>query len=82
MPVVATAVGGLPETLADGQAGWLAAPRDSTSLAACLLEALQAPDLRRLHASALLTRLQQHYTQDHMVTTTVAQYDRLFVEAA
>ena len=82
VPVVATAVGGLPETLHDGQAGWLAAPRDPAALAQRLIEALQSPELRRRHATALLDRVHRHYTQDHMVTTTMAQYDRLLSEIA
>lgn len=82
VPVVAAAVGGLPETLADGEAGWLVRPRDPAALAASLVDALQHPDRRRHHAAALLTRLHQHYTQDHMVTNTMAQYDRLLAEAA
>ncbi|MBK9550495.1 MAG: glycosyltransferase [Gemmatimonadetes bacterium] len=47
VPVVATAVGGLPETLDQGQAGWLASPRDPRrALALHLIDALRSPALR------------------------------------
>jgi hypothetical protein len=59
------------------QAGWLASPRDPAALALHLIDALRSPALRLRHATALLDRMHRHYTQDHMVTTTMAQYDRL-----
>lgn len=40
-PVVATAVGGIPEIVADGQVGRLVRSRDPQELAACLSEALE-----------------------------------------
>jgi glycosyltransferase involved in cell wall biosynthesis len=44
---VATAVGGIPEQVEEGQTGFLVPPADSQSLAARLLEVLANPDLRR-----------------------------------
>lgn len=77
VPVVATAVGGLPETLAFGAAGWLSPPRDSRALGSRLVEALQTPALRQTFAAALRARLHHHYTQDLMVARTMRQYERL-----
>jgi glycosyltransferase involved in cell wall biosynthesis len=42
-PVLATSVFGLPELIADGETGWLCAPRDVRSLAEALDRALSAP---------------------------------------
>jgi glycosyltransferase involved in cell wall biosynthesis len=41
--VVATAVGGVPELVADGRTGWLVPPRDPAALAAALEDALSDP---------------------------------------
>jgi glycosyltransferase involved in cell wall biosynthesis len=43
IPTVGTAVGGVPETIVDGQTGWLVAAPRPESFAAALREALQDP---------------------------------------
>src|SRR5206468_5249267 len=47
VPVVATAVGGVPEVLEDGVSGFLVPPGDATALAAKLGEALRDDERRR-----------------------------------
>ena len=49
VPVVASAVGGLRETIVDGETGWTFAVGDSQALASCLRDVLDHPDegLRR-----------------------------------
>ncbi len=44
VPVVSTAVGGIPEVVRPGETGWLAPPADPAALAACLREALGNPE--------------------------------------
>lgn len=46
-PVVATAVGGVPEAVRDGEEGWLVPPRRPRLLADALLAAAADPDERR-----------------------------------
>jgi glycosyltransferase involved in cell wall biosynthesis len=46
LPVVATAVGGIPQAVTDGIDGRLVPPGDSASLAAALAEVLDDPELR------------------------------------
>ncbi|MGZ3582877.1 MAG: glycosyltransferase, partial [Ktedonobacterales bacterium] len=46
LPVITTAVGGIPEIIADGESGYLIKPHDGTSLRAAL-EALLADASRR-----------------------------------
>ena len=42
--LVATATGGIPEVVRDGENGWLCPPGDPEALAAAMLRALDAPD--------------------------------------
>jgi glycosyltransferase involved in cell wall biosynthesis len=44
LPVVATSVGGIPEQVADGRTGYLAAPGDSEAMAARLSELMTHPE--------------------------------------
>ena len=57
-PVVATAVGGLKETVQDGVTGWTAPPGDPHALAEALRQAIDRPDeaRRRVAAGAALVR--------------------------
>lgn len=47
VPVVATAVGGIPEVVTDGDTGWIVPPGKSARLAAALVQALNDPDEAR-----------------------------------
>ncbi|MEA2626530.1 MAG: hypothetical protein QOD06_2575 [Candidatus Binatota bacterium] len=47
VPVVATAVGGVPEVVTDGRSGFVAPSGDVAALAEAVLRLLEAPDLRR-----------------------------------
>jgi glycosyltransferase involved in cell wall biosynthesis len=51
-PVVASAVGGLVETVVDGVTGWTVPPGDAPALAAALRDALDHPDEGRRRAAA------------------------------
>ena len=51
-PVVATAVGGLVETVKDGVTGWTVPPGNAAALAAALREALDRPEEARRRAAA------------------------------
>jgi glycosyltransferase involved in cell wall biosynthesis len=51
-PVVATAVGGLRETVQNGVTGWTTPPGDADALADALREALDQPDVARRRAAA------------------------------
>ncbi len=50
VPIVATAVGGIPDVVEDGVSGRLVAGRDPAALAAALIEALEHPERRRAWA--------------------------------
>jgi glycosyltransferase involved in cell wall biosynthesis len=51
-PCVATAVGGTPEVLRDGETGWLVPPADPGALADALADALARPDEARRRGAA------------------------------
>lgn len=46
VPVISTAVGGIPEVLDNGRCGWLVPPQDAPALAQALEACISQPDLR------------------------------------
>lgn len=67
LPVVATAVGGTPEVVQNGQTGILVPPGDHQSLAIALERLITEPDLRLKMGQAGLNRIQQAFTDEQMV---------------
>jgi glycosyltransferase involved in cell wall biosynthesis len=74
VPVVATAVGGTPEVIADGESGYLVAPGQPGDLAARVSELLGDSDVRRQMGAAGRTRMQALFTFD----AQAAAYQKLF----
>jgi len=79
VPFVATAVGGIDDiTGGDASAGepvaWVVEPRDSTALAAAIIEALDNPEQRALRADRARLRAERFFTADHMVDAMLAVY--------
>jgi glycosyltransferase involved in cell wall biosynthesis len=64
--VVATAVGGTPEVVADGETGLLVPPRDPAALAAALRRLLEDPELRRRFGEAGRRRVAERFTAKAM----------------
>lgn len=62
VPVVATAVGGTPEVVADGRTGFLVRPGDPPALAAKLTELLLCVDTRRRMGEAGRRRMRERFT--------------------
>jgi len=77
VPVVATAVGGIPETVADGETGRLVAPGDPAALATAALELLADPVRRAAMGSAARRRAESEFSTDRMLTELEDLYDRL-----
>ncbi|HVG54574.1 MAG TPA: glycosyltransferase [Vicinamibacterales bacterium] len=73
---VATAVGGVPEVLADGETGFLVQARDSEALAARIVQLLKDENLRARMGRAGLARARQRFTVERMVAETAAAYER------
>ncbi len=62
VPVVASAVSGIPEVVADGETGWLVPPEDPPRLAAALSEVLDDPDEAARRGAAGRRRLEEEFT--------------------
>jgi glycosyltransferase involved in cell wall biosynthesis len=80
LPVVATAVGGTPELVIDGETGLLVPPRDPAALAQAILTLLTDPGLaQRLGENGRL-RVADQFTIRQMVQQTEQLYQRLLAE--
>ena len=76
-PVVATAVGGVPEVVLDGDTGLLVEPGDPEALAAAILRLFHDPELaRRLGQNGRL-RLEKDFTAAAMVRSTLGLYAQI-----
>jgi glycosyltransferase involved in cell wall biosynthesis len=62
VPVVATAVGGTPEVVVNGQTGFLVAPGDAGRLAARIIDLLRNPDWAAAFGQAARRRMADHFS--------------------
>jgi L-malate glycosyltransferase len=76
VPVVATAVGGVPEVIENGRTGRLVPPGDPAALASALQETLASPELRRAWSEAGCVSARA-FTADCMAERTLAEYDAI-----
>ncbi|MEW6770825.1 MAG: glycosyltransferase family 4 protein [Bacillota bacterium] len=67
LPVVATAVGGVPEVVLDGETGVLVPPRDPAALAGAIAGLLRAPERARRLGAAGRERVARLFTVERMV---------------
>jgi type III pantothenate kinase len=77
VPVVATAVGGMVDTVVDGVTGVHVPPRDPERLAGALRELLADPATRERMGRAGLRRARERYDWDRIAAQTHAVYDEL-----
>ena len=77
LPVVATAVDGIPEAVAAGESGLLVPPCDPEALAAALARLLAAPAERAAMGAAGAERVEALFTVDAMVAGVVRVYDEV-----
>ncbi|MEA2604301.1 MAG: glycogen synthase [Acidobacteriota bacterium] len=61
VPVVASAVSGIPEVVVDGETGWLVPPEDPEALAAALSEVLAGPAEARRRGEAGWRRVNERF---------------------
>jgi glycosyltransferase involved in cell wall biosynthesis len=73
-PVVASAVGGLPDMVVDGETGLLVPPRDPAALRAAIDRLLADPDLRRRLGQTARERISKLSGWDAVVDATLAAY--------
>jgi glycosyltransferase involved in cell wall biosynthesis len=77
VPVVASAVGGLTDTVVDGATGVLVPPRRPDRLAAALRGLLADPARRAAYGAAGVERARARYDWDRVAADTAAVYARL-----
>ncbi len=76
VPVVASAVGAVPEVITDRETGRLIPPGDVEALAKAIIEVLQNPDEAHERAVRAFQRAKSRYSLD----ATVASVERLYLE--
>jgi glycosyltransferase involved in cell wall biosynthesis len=74
MPIIATAVNGIPEQIIDGVTGLLVPPEDSMALAQAIKRLAADPALRQRLGQAAQLKFQQEFTSDKMVEITNQLY--------
>lgn len=74
-PVVAGAVGGLLDLVADGETGLLVPPRDVPALRGALERLLADPELRRRMGEAGRERVREHFAWPAVTDATLAAYE-------
>jgi glycosyltransferase involved in cell wall biosynthesis len=74
VPVVATPVGGIRETVVDDETGWLVSPRDVEALAGRISWCLDHPEEAQRVAAEARRRVLQRFSVDRMVAETLALY--------
>src|ERR671931_184587 len=74
-PVVASAVGGIPELVEDGVTGFLVEPGDVAGLRAAIERLLADPALRRRLGRAARARVAERCSWERVTAATVAAYE-------
>jgi glycosyltransferase involved in cell wall biosynthesis len=73
-PVIASAVGGVPEIVKDGETGWLVPSADADALAAALIRVMQYPDEAARIAEGAGEMAKQRMRFDHRMAQTLTAY--------
>jgi glycosyltransferase involved in cell wall biosynthesis len=77
LPVVASAVGGIPEVVVHGQTGWLVPPADPTALAQAIAQCVVHPQQSRELGRRGRERVKQCFTIQSAVRRHEDLYERL-----
>jgi glycosyltransferase involved in cell wall biosynthesis len=78
VPVIATAIGALPETVLDGKTGWLVSADDVQALASAIQRALSlGSSQRRAMGQEGRLRARAHFDLRQMCASTLAVYESL-----
>lgn len=81
LPIVATAVGGVPELLSDGYNALLVQPGDTTAMAKALECLITNPQLAKSLAHAARHRVIEDFSAQAMANAHLSLYERLLREA-
>ncbi len=81
-PIVASAVGGIPEMLANGESGLLVPPEDAAALAAALVRLLRDEDERARLGAAAYARLTTRFSLERFAAGMFAAFDEAVADGA
>jgi glycosyltransferase involved in cell wall biosynthesis len=81
-PIVASAVGGIPEMLLDGESGRLVPADDAPALAGAVIALLRDEPLRRAMGAAALARLETHFTLEGFARAMFEAFDQAVADGA
>jgi glycosyltransferase involved in cell wall biosynthesis len=76
-PVIATAVGGVPEQIIEAKTGFLVPASDAPALAECLTCLAQSPDLVRTMGAAARRDAVDRFSSDQMVSNYLQLYQEM-----
>ncbi|MEZ0335591.1 MAG: glycosyltransferase, partial [Gemmatimonadales bacterium] len=82
LPVVATAVAGVPESVTDGETGFLVPRGDAATLRDRIKRLLLDPELRRRQGENGRSEFERRFTLDIFVDKTVAVYQDILAECS
>lgn len=74
LPTIATSVAGVPESVRDGQTGYLVARGDTQMVAAAIADLIKNPERREGMGLAARARYVENFTFDHMFDKTITVY--------
>ena len=80
LPIVATAVGGIPEVVVDGETGFLVPPEDPEALASAITRLIEDSVLRKKFGKAGYKRVKQHFNIQEASRRTEELYFSLLKE--
>jgi glycosyltransferase involved in cell wall biosynthesis len=80
LPVVATAVGGVPELLTDGREGLIVAPGDADALKAAIARLIDSPDQRKTMGRCAESKALATFDIARTVRSYVGLYKKLVSE--
>ena len=78
-PVIATAVGGIPEQIIDGDTGYLVAAGDSQVLSEKMAYVLANPKIRDLLGEASVKRVSEHFTLELQAQRYIDWFRQIYV---
>jgi glycosyltransferase involved in cell wall biosynthesis len=77
LPVVATAIGGVPEVVTDGETGLLVPPNDPRALADAVIDLLDDPGRMKSMGHKGRERVRAHFTWDKVAKATLKFYQEI-----
>ncbi|PAQ16066.1 hypothetical protein CD798_03235 [Bacillaceae bacterium SAOS 7] len=80
LPIIATDVGGVKETIKHGENGWLIQKGDQLELIGRLQQLIQSPELREEMGRSSKERYHKYFTFGEMMENTVSFYEKASAE--